>query len=66
MDHVLESVPKEEEWVSLFSAVYQSMIVLVLLPQEPVDGILWGIRLVPYKGNIMSMINHFARYLYDI
>ena len=34
MDHVLESVPKEEEWVSRISAVYQSMIVLVLLPHS--------------------------------
>ena len=32
MDHVLELVPKEKEWVSRISAVYESMIVLVLLP----------------------------------
>ena len=33
-DHVLVSVPKEDEWVSLINAAYLSMMVLVLLPHS--------------------------------
>ena len=31
-EHVLESVPKEDEWVSRINAAYLSIMVLVLLP----------------------------------